>query len=72
MFESRMPSPESVARLDAMFERRHPSATPLSTVLVDQLTACGRAENTAAGRRLAVIAELDALRLRLLGERETW
>ena len=31
-----------------------------------------RAENSAAGQRLAVIGELDALRLRLLGERETW
>jgi hypothetical protein len=72
MFELRMPSPESVARLDAMFERRHPAATPQSAVLVDQLRASARAENCAAGRRLAVIGELDALRLRNLGERETW
>lgn len=67
-----MPSPESVARLDAVYERRHPSPTPQSAALVDQLRASGRAENRAAGRRLAVIGELDALRLRLLGERETW
>ncbi len=40
--------------------------------MVDQLRASRRAENSAAGRRLAVIGELDALRLRLLGERETW
>ncbi len=72
MFESRMPSPESVARMDAIFERRHPSPTPLSTALVDELRVTRRAENSAAGRRLAVIGELDALRLRLLGERETW
>jgi Domain of unknown function (DUF222) len=72
MFESRMPSPESVARMDAMFERSHPSSPPQSAALVDQLRASGRAENSAAGRRLAVIGELDALRLRLLGERETW
>ncbi|MDT5203725.1 MAG: hypothetical protein QOD34_361, partial [Mycobacterium sp.] len=72
MFEPRTPSPESLARLDAVFERRHPSATPESAALVEQLRASGRAENRAAGRRLAVIAELDALRLRLFGERETW
>jgi hypothetical protein len=72
MFEPRMPSPESVARLDAIFERRHPPTTPQSAALVDQLRASGRAENRAAGQRLAVIAELDALRLRLFGERETW
>jgi hypothetical protein len=72
MFDSRMPSPESIARLDAMYERRHPSATPESTALVNELRVAARAENSAAGRRLAVIGKLDALRLRLLGERETW
>ena len=40
--------------------------------MVDRLRATRRAENSAAGQRLAVIGELDALRLRLLGERETW
>ncbi|WP_390888002.1 HNH endonuclease signature motif containing protein [Candidatus Mycobacterium wuenschmannii] len=72
MFESLMPSPESVARMDAMYERRHPTPTVMSTALVDDLRAAGRAENIAAGRRLAVVGELDKLRLRLLGERETW
>jgi hypothetical protein len=72
MFEGRVASPGSVARLDAVFERRHPSTTPQSAALVDRLRATRRAENSAAGQRLAVISELDALRLRLLGERETW
>jgi hypothetical protein len=72
MFEGSAPSPESVARLDAVFERRHPSTTQQSAAMVDRLRATRRAENSAAGQLLAVIGELDALRLRLLGERETW
>jgi hypothetical protein len=72
MFETRARLPESVARLDAVFERRHPPITHESAALVDRLRAARRAENSAAGQRLAVIGELDALRLRLLGERETW
>src|SRR4051794_22966244 len=72
MFESRAPSPESIARLEAMFERRYPTATPQSAALADQLRATGRAENSAAGRRLAVIGELDVVWLRRFGERETW
>jgi hypothetical protein len=43
-----------------------------SAALVDRLRAARRTENCAAGQRLAVIAELDAMRLRQLGERETW
>jgi hypothetical protein len=72
MFDARARLPKSVARLDAVFERRHPSITQESAALVDRLRATRRAENSAAGQRLAVIGELDALRLRLLGERETW
>jgi hypothetical protein len=72
MCEARLPSPESIARLDALYEQRHPSVTPESAALMEQLRATGRAENKAAGQRLTVIGELDALRLRLLGERETW
>lgn len=49
-----------------MFEDRSPTA------LVQQLRTASRAENQAAGQRLAVIGELDSLRLRQLGERETW
>jgi Domain of unknown function (DUF222) len=49
-----------------MFERSS------SAVLVERLCAASRAENHAAGQRLAVIGELDLLRLRQVGERETW
>ena len=38
----------------------------------DRLWAAARAENRAAGERLAVIGELDVLWLRHFGERETW
>ncbi len=40
--------------------------------LVERMCAAARAENQAAGQRLAAIGELDVLRLRQLGERETW
>jgi uncharacterized protein DUF222 len=53
-----------------MFEdRRLPSA---AEVLTQRVCAASRAENRAAGQRLAAIAELDLLRLRQVGERETW
>src|ERR1700749_5335896 len=37
-----------------------------------RLREAARAENQAAGQRLAVIGELDLLWLRRFGERETW
>jgi Domain of unknown function (DUF222) len=40
--------------------------------VVDRLRAAARAENKAAGQRLAVIGELDLHWLRQFGERETW
>ncbi|MGH3626209.1 MAG: HNH endonuclease signature motif containing protein [Sciscionella sp.] len=43
-----------------------------ATDLLDRICAAARAENRAAGERLAVIGELDVLRLREVGERETW
>lgn len=43
-----------------------------SAGLLDRMRAASRAENRAAGERLAAIADLDALRLRQFGERETW
>jgi hypothetical protein len=39
---------------------------------IQLLRAAARAENRAAGQRLAVIGELDLLWLRHFGERETW
>jgi hypothetical protein len=41
-------------------------------VTMELLRAAARAENRAAGQRLAVIGELDLLWLRHFGERETW
>jgi Domain of unknown function (DUF222) len=41
-------------------------------VVVERLCAASRAENRAAGQRLVVIGELDVMRLREVGERETW
>ncbi len=40
--------------------------------VLERLCAAARAENRAAGERLAVIGELDVLWLRHFGERETW
>jgi hypothetical protein len=40
--------------------------------LAYSLRAAARAENRAAGQRLAVIGELDVLWLRRFGEREKW
>jgi hypothetical protein len=41
-------------------------------MLLERIGAAARAENRAAGERLLVIGELDLLRLRQVGERETW
>ena len=43
-----------------------------SPSVLERLCAAARAENRAAGERLAVIGELDVLWLRRFGERETW
>jgi hypothetical protein len=40
--------------------------------VLERLRAAARAESRAAGERLATIGELDLLRLRQVGERETW
>jgi hypothetical protein len=44
----------------------------MAAAVVERMGAAARAENQAAGERLAVIGELDVLRLRQVGERETW
>jgi Domain of unknown function (DUF222) len=44
---------------------------PTSPAL-ERLRAAARAENRAAGQRLAAIGEVDVLWLRRFGERETW
>ena len=50
--------------IECMFDEAAP--------LVESMVAATRAENRAAGARLAAIGELDLLRLRQVGERETW
>ena len=44
----------------------------MSAAFVERMCAASRAENRAAGERLAAIGELDVFRLRECGERETW
>ncbi|MGB3522486.1 MAG: 13E12 repeat family protein, partial [Mycobacterium sp.] len=72
MFEGTLPSVESVGRLSERFERRYPSVTPESAVLVDRVCVAGRAENRAAAAQLVAIGELFALRLGRCGETEAW
>ncbi|OBA63234.1 hypothetical protein A5647_05240 [Mycobacterium sp. 1100029.7] len=43
-----------------------------AAAVIDRICAASRAENRAAGARLAAIGELDVLRLRECGERESW
>ncbi|EID09538.1 13e12 repeat-containing protein [Mycobacterium xenopi RIVM700367] len=43
-----------------------------TAVLVQRMAAAVRAENRAVGQRLTIIGELDVLRSREVGERETW
>ncbi|BBX74674.1 HNH endonuclease [Mycobacterium shinjukuense] len=43
-----------------------------AAALVERMCAAWRAENRAAGQRLIAIGQLDVLRLRQRGERETW
>lgn len=65
-------SPEVVARLDAYFERRHPSVTTDSTALVDRICAATRAENRAAAAQLVAIGELFGYRLSRCSDTEDW
>jgi hypothetical protein len=50
-----------------MFDSQVPPAE-----LLARMCAASRTENQAAGQRLAAIGELDVLRLREVGGRETW
>lgn len=75
MFESVSgvgPSPEAVARLGELFERRYPSVTAESAVLVDGICAAGRAENRAAAAQLSAIGQLFAYRLSRCAETQQW
>ncbi|MGA3255124.1 MAG: HNH endonuclease signature motif containing protein [Mycobacterium sp.] len=75
MFEQmpgRGSDPEVIARFDELFERRYPSTTPESVVLVDRVCSAWRSENRAAAAQLAAIGELFAYRLSRCSENEAW
>jgi Domain of unknown function (DUF222) len=56
--------------IECMFESLSSPST--AAILVERICAASRAENRATGQRLAAIGELDLLRLRQVGERQTW
>ncbi|OBJ11869.1 hypothetical protein A5624_00665 [Mycobacterium sp. 1482292.6] len=60
------------ARFDERFERRYPSATPVSVGLLERIGAAARAENRAAAALLVAIGELFAYRLSRCAETEEW
>jgi hypothetical protein len=59
-----------VASIECVFDCE--SSLSGAGVLVERMCAAVRAENRAVGRRLAAIGELDVVRLREVGERESW
>jgi hypothetical protein len=61
-----------IARFDEMIERRYPSKTAASAVLVDRICAASRAENRAAGAQLAAMHELFTYRLSRCSESQDW
>ena len=65
-------SPEAIAGLEDMSERRHPSTTTESAAIVDRICAATRAENQAAAAQLAAIGELFGYRLSRCSETEDW
>ncbi|VAZ83406.1 hypothetical protein LAUMK42_02223 [Mycobacterium persicum] len=71
MFEDGSP-PEVIARFNELFERRHPSTTAESAVLLERVGAAARCENRAAAAQLAAIGELFAYRLAHCSATEDW
>jgi Domain of unknown function (DUF222) len=69
MFEQQR---EVIARFDELFERRHPSTTPDSTVLVDRICAAWRAQNRAAAASLTALGQLFGYRLSRCSDTEDW
>ncbi|MFW3115222.1 13e12 repeat-containing protein, partial [Mycobacterium haemophilum DSM 44634] len=61
-----------VARFDELFERRYPSMTSESAVLVDRICSWSRAENRAAAAQLVAIGDLFGYRLARCAETEEW
>jgi hypothetical protein len=72
MFESKLPDPEAIARLDENIERCYPSKTVESAALIDAICAAGRAENRAAAAQLVAIGELFGYRLSRCSDTEEW
>ncbi|ORV82259.1 hypothetical protein AWC11_24065 [Mycobacterium interjectum] len=64
--------PEVIARFDDMVERRCPSKTPESAVIVERIDAAARAENRAAAAQLVAVHELFRYRLSRCSETEDW
>ncbi|OBK52188.1 HNH endonuclease signature motif containing protein [Mycobacterium sp. 1081908.1] len=71
MFDKRARA-EVIARFDEMIERRYPSKTPESAVMVDRICAASRAENREAAAQLSAIHELFRYRLSRCSENEDW
>lgn len=63
---------QAIARLEELFERHYPSATPESGALLERIALFSRVENRAAAEQLAAIGELFAYRLSRCSEREEW
>jgi hypothetical protein len=63
---------EVVARFDELFERRYPSMTPESAVLVDGICASWRAQNRAAAALLSAVGQLFGYRLSRCSETQDW
>lgn len=58
--------------LGEAFERRHPSTTPASAALVEQVCVSARLENRAAAAQLAAMGDLFAYRLARCSDTEDW
>ncbi len=61
-----------IAELDELVERCHPSATPESAALLEQIGVVARVENRAAAAQLVAVGELFAYRLSRCAESEEW
>jgi hypothetical protein len=72
MFEGKRPDPEAIARLDERFERRYPSKTAESAVLIERICAAQRAQNRAAAAQLVAIGEMFGYRLSRCSDTEDW
>ena len=61
-----------IAEFDEHFERRYPSKTPESGMLVERIGAAARAENRSAAAQLVAIHELFSYRLSRCSETADW